>query len=191
MASLESDEAYRFLRHSIDEEKRLIERKAELAAYARKILREKGELAFARRGEYRTRHGRPGTGQVGVRLTQGTMPVRIGEGGDYVALRDHDDEKPVVELVMTRDERPSATHFATAQDVLVSFDPKSLRIHEIPRVEASHLDSVETLLETIDQRLESLEPGTVSILPDIYFQSVYTHGQIVELRKNSPDTIDG
>jgi hypothetical protein len=192
MAGLESNEAFNLLRESLGEDERIAERKAQLADYARSILRQKGAFAFTKEGEYRTRHGRPGTGSRGVRLTQGTQPVRLGAGGDYIALRDSEQEKPVVELVMTYDGSAKGTYRAGPLDVLVSFEPKSLTMRGISRIENAHLDAVKVLLESVDHDLEPLVFSVEPKLPHVYYRNEYVGGQIIELRNTpTPDTIDG
>jgi hypothetical protein len=182
MAGLESGEAHDLLRRAIGREEQLSIRKAELAAFATDILRRKGELGLVRRGIYGGRLHKTDSGRVGARMTQATMPVRIGTRRNHVALRDHEREYPVIELISVTDGRAVGVRNAGPQEVLVSFAGNSLQLRGVQRVESRHLKAIGVLLETIDNHLDPLPGRPRDILPHVYFRNDYKDGQIIELR---------
>jgi len=157
-----------------------------VARYASSVIFEKGALVFAKQGYFGGTSGLIGSSNPGILLTRATIPVELHPGEEYVALRQHPEEKHMhdVQLLVLSTDKPTAVQHAEKAEVVTTFANHRIHIPHVEVVEMSQIAAVEALVRLIDNSVEH-EIDIRQRLPVIsmYGRGRIADGQIFDLRK--------
>ena len=157
----------------------------EVAKAAKAVLGRKGAYILGISGHYGGQDGLLGSSNPGIRIIQGTEPVKIGDR--YVALRHgHQERKPGIFLV-TASEAGSG-YMLKEHGALAHFSgEKALHLYGVERLEQRHVDATQFLIDTLAEELEDAVGPDIRdfSLPrvDHFSGASFRPGQVINLRE--------